>query len=203
MSDLIYQSSKPVFVHNLKNLAAILKAAAGDARTRGIEPSVILNARLSPDMHPLVRQVQIATDHAKGCCARLAGIENPVFADVETTFAELDERLRRTLGFLGGLKAKQFAGSETREITMQFPIGTMRFSGLEYLNGWALPNFYFHYVTAYSILRHNGVAIGKRDFLGPVPGMRMTGKIAKFMRANTKVKGKAKPKAKPTKRNKR
>lgn len=183
MSELIYQSSKPVFVHNLKNLSAVLKEAARDAKARGIDPAVILSARLAPDMHPLVRQVQIATDHAKGCCSRLAGVETPSFADVETTFAQLEDRLQRTLGFIGGLKQKQFAGSETREIAIQFPIGTIRFSGLDYLNGWALPNFYFHYVTAYNILRHNGVTIGKRDFLGAVPGMQMKGKIAKIMGA--------------------
>lgn len=188
MSELIYQSSKPVFVHNLKNLSALLKEAARDAKARGIDPAVILNARLAPDMHPLVRQVQIATDHAKGCCSRLAGVETPSFADVETTFPELEERLQRTLGFLGSLKAKQFAGGETREIKMQFPIGTIRFSGLDYLNGWALPNFYFHYVTAYNILRHNGVTIGKRDFLGAVPGMQMKGKIAKIMSAKPAAK---------------
>lgn len=188
MSDLIYQSSKAVFVHNLKNLSALLKEAARDAKSRGIDPAVILNARLAPDMHPLVRQVQIATDHAKGCCSRLAGVETPSFADVETTFAELEDRLQRTLGFIGGLKRKQFAGSETREIAMQFPIGKIKFSGVDYLNGWALPNFYFHYITAYNILRHNGVAIGKRDFLGAVPGMQMKGKIAKIMGAKPAAK---------------
>lgn len=188
MSDLIYQSSKPVFVHNLKNLSYLLKEAARDAKARGIDPAVILNARLAPDMHPLVRQVQIATDHAKGCCSRLAGVETPSFADVETTFAELEDRLHRTLGFIGGLKRKQFAGSETREIAIQFPIGKIKFSGLDYLNGWALPNFYFHYVTAYNILRHNGVTIGKRDFLGAVPGMQMKGKIARIMGAKPAAK---------------
>jgi uncharacterized protein len=181
MSDLIYQCSKPVFVHNLKNLAAILKLAAVDAKARGIEPAVLLNARLAPDMHPLTRQIQIATDNAKGCCARLAGVENPVFVDDETTFAELQARLQRTLGFLGGLKAAQFAGSETRKIVIQLPIGTLSFTGLDYLNGWALPNFYFHYSTAYNILRHNGTGLGKRDFLGTVPGITMKGKIAKIM----------------------
>jgi uncharacterized protein len=181
MSELMYRSSKPVFVHNLKNLSAILKTAARDAKTRGIEPTVILNARLSPDMFPLTRQVQIVTDHAKGCCSRLAGIETPVFADNETTFAQLEDRIQRTQGFLGGLKASQFAGSETREIVMQLPIGTLSFSGLDFLNGWSLPNFYFHYSAAYNILRHNGVAIGKRDFLGVVPGMKAKGKIAKMM----------------------
>jgi len=192
MSEIIYQCSQSVFVHNLKNLSAILKLAAADVKTRGIEPTVILNARLAPDMHPLTRQVQIATDNAKGCCARLAGVENPVFLDDETTFDELQARLQRTLSFLGGLKAAQFAGSESKEIVIQLPIGSLRFSGLDYLNGWALPNFYFHYSTAYNILRQNGVGIGKRDFLGTVPGMKMKGKIAKIMGARPAANGKRK-----------
>jgi hypothetical protein len=194
MSDLIYQCSQVVFVHNLKSLATILKLAASDAKARGIEPTVILNARLSPDMHPLTRQVQIATDQAKGCCSRLAGVENPVFVDDEATFAELQTRLKRTLTFLGSLKASQFAGSETRKIVIQLPIGSLNFTGINYLNGWALPNFYFHYATAYNILRHNGVGIGKRDFLGTVPGLQMKGKISKIMgvRSATKVRHKKK-----------
>jgi hypothetical protein len=196
MSDLIYQCSKPMFVHNLKNLAAILKKAAADAKARGIDPAVLLGARLSPDMFPLVRQVQVATDQAKGCCSRLAGVDNPVFVDDETTFAELDTRIKRTLDFIGGLKASQFAGSESREIVMQMPIGTLSFNGLDYLNGWALPNFYFHYSAAYNILRHNGVALGKTDFLGVAPGVKMKGKIAKMMgvKAGTKAVAKTKKK---------
>lgn len=187
MSDLIYQCSKPMFVHNLKNLAGILKKAASDAKARGIDPAVLLNARLSPDMFPLVRQVQIATDQAKGCCSRLAGVDNPVFVDDETTFAELDARIKRTLDFIKGLKASQFAGSESREIVMQMPIGTLSFSGLDYLNGWALPNFYFHYSAAYNILRHNGVGLSKTDFLGVAPGVKMKGKLAKMMGAKKAV----------------
>jgi hypothetical protein len=177
----MYQCSKPVFVHNLKNLSNILKLASRDARARGIEPEVFLNARLAPDMYTLTRQVQIATDHAKGCCARLAGIEIPVFKDDEASFAELEARLKRTLKFLGGFRARQFAGSDTREIVMQLSVGEISFSGLDYMNGFALPNFYFHCAAAYNILRHNGVGIGKLDFLGPVPGMKMKGKIARVM----------------------
>jgi hypothetical protein len=192
MSDLMYQSSKPVFVHNLKNVSGILKTAAHDAKARDIDPAVILNARLSPDMFPLTRQVQIVTDHAKGCCSRLAGVETPAFADIETTFAELEARIQRTLSFIGGLKASQFAGSESREIVMQLPIGTLSFSGVNFLNGWSLPNFYFHYSTVYNILRHNGVGIGKRDFLGVVPGMKAKGKIAKMMSAKPAAKAKKK-----------
>lgn len=192
MSELIYQCSKPMFVHNLKNLSGILKKTAKDAKARGIDLSVLLNSRLSPDMFPLVRQVQIATDHAKGCCARLAGVESPVFVDDETTFAELEARIKRTLGFLAELKEDQFAGSESREIKLQLPIGTLTFTGANYLNGWALPNFYFHYSAAYNILRHNGVGLSKSDYLGVMPGVKMTGKIAKMMGAKPAAKAKKK-----------
>ncbi len=178
----MYQSSKVVFAHNLKNLAAMLKTAAKHAKTKGIDPGVLLNARLAPDMLPLAKQVMIATDHAKGCCARLAGVDAPVFADNEATFEELQARIKRTLDFIGGLKAKQFEGSETKAIVMKIPVGTLNFdSALDYMNGWALPNFYFHLTTAYSILRHNGIELGKGDFLGAVPGMSATGKIAKLV----------------------
>lgn len=183
MSQLMYQASVAVFNHNLKNLAAILKLAARDAKARGFEPSVLLNARLAPDMFPLVRQVQVATDNAKGCSARLAGVDIPVYQDNETSFAELDQRIRTTRAFLRSLKPAQFAGSESREIAMNLPIGKLSFSGADYLNGWALPNFYFHYSAAYNILRHNGLNLGKLDYLGTVPGMTATGRIAKMMAA--------------------
>lgn len=189
MSELIYQSSKPVFVHNLKNLSRILKTAGKDAKTRGIDPSVLLNARLSPDMFPLTRQVQIATDHAKGCCSRLAGAETPSFADTEASFPELEARIKRTLGFLGELKASQFVGAEHKTIVLQLPRGTLSFTGADYLNGWALPNFYFHYAAVYNILRHNGVGVGKGDFMGRMPGVQMTGKIAKMMGGKSAAKG--------------
>jgi uncharacterized protein len=192
MSELMYQSSKPVFAHHLKNLSEILKTAARDAKARSIDPKVFLDARLSPDMFSLTRQVQIVTDHAKGCCSRLAGVETPVFVDNETTFDELEARIQRTLSFLAGLKASQFRGSDAKEIVMQLPIGTLSFNGLDFLNGWSLPNFYFHYATAYNILRHNGVGVGKRDFLGVVPGMKAKGKIAKMMAAKPTAKTKKK-----------
>lgn len=192
MNKIMYQCSVPVFIHNLKNLSAMLKIAARDARARGIEPSVLLNSRLAPDMLPLLRQVQIASDNAKGCCARLAGVPVPAFEDNESTFAELDTRIKRTLVFLRGLKPAQFTGSESREIVMKVPIGSMAFNGLDYLNGWALPNFYFHCSAAYNILRHNGVDIGKFDFLGPVPGMQVSGKIAKMMQERSAGRAKKK-----------
>lgn len=181
MSQQMYKSSAAVFTHNLKNLATVLKAAARDAKTRGIEPSVLLNSRLAPDMFPLIKQVQIVADNAKGCCARLAGVDVPVFEDNEANFADLDKRIKQTLAFIRSLKAAQFVGSESREVVMKMPIGTLAFNGMDYLNGWALPNFYFHYSAAYNILRHNGVSLGKRDFLGVVPGVKATGKIAKMM----------------------
>ena len=195
MSQFMHQSSKVMFTHHLKNLSAMLKAAAADAKARGIDPPVILNARLAPDMFPLIRQVQIATDHAKGCCGRLAGVELPVFKDDETTFAQLQERIKRVQSFLKSLKASQFAGSEDRLIELTLPIGSIRFSGADYLNGWALPNFYFHYSATYNILRHNGLQLGKRDYLGIAPGMQMTGKIAKMMGGKATPKAKAKKKA--------
>jgi hypothetical protein len=192
MSNLMYQGSAQAFTHNLKNLSAILKVAAANARARGIDPAVLLGARLAPDMHSLTRQVQMMSDNAKGCCARLAGVQPPAFEDTEATFAELEARIKRTLDFIRSLKPAQFAGSESRAIVMKMPIGTLSFSGADYLNGWALPNFYFHYTTTYSILRHNGVSLGKMNFLGHVPGMQMTGKIAKMMGAKPGAKAKKK-----------
>jgi hypothetical protein len=193
MSRIMFRASAQTFTHNLKNLSAILKLAAKDAKTRGIDPAVLLNSRLAPDMLPLTRQVQIATDHAKGACARLAGIESPVFKDEEATFAELEARIKKTLSFIRGLKAAQFEGSESREIKLKLSIGTLSFDGFDYLNGWALPNFYFHCTTAFDILRHNGVKIGKGDFIGRVPGMKATGKIAKMMGIKEAPKAAKKP----------
>jgi len=163
----IYQASVPVFLHTLTALAAVLDKAAAHAAQRKIEPSVLLNTRLFPDMFPLVRQVQLTADFAKGASARLAGIEVPKFADTETTFEEVKARIAKTVDFLKTLKPAQIDGSETREITI--PIGgqPQAFKGQAYLLHFALPNFFFHATTAYDILRQCGVEIGKRDFLGP------------------------------------
>jgi hypothetical protein len=177
----MYQLTAPVFIHNLKNLSAILKKAAKSAKDRGIDPQVLLQARLAPDMLPLVRQVQIVTDNAKGCCARLTGSEAPVFEDGDEDFAQLQKRITDTIRFIKGLKKQQFAGSEDRTVEMKLPIGKLSFTGQDYVKGWVFPNFYFHATTAYNILRHNGVDLGKADFLGLVPGMSATGKIAKMM----------------------
>jgi len=172
MSLSMYDASVPVFVHNLKVLAALLKKGAAHAKARGIDPAVLVNARLFPDMFPLARQVQIATDMAKGGGARLAGVEIPSLADTETTFPELQERVSRTLAFLKTLRPAQFEGSEARAIQLQLRIGKLEFSGAQYLLGWVLPNLYFHVTTTYNILRHNGVELGKADFLGRAPAAK-------------------------------
>ena len=166
MSLSMYQASIPGFLRMLGNLSAILHKAEAYAAERKIEPGVLINARLAPDMLPLVRQVQIATDGVKGCGARLAGIEIPSYADTESSFAELQERIAKTRAFLQGLDAAQFEGSEGKEITLTFPGVEMKFGGRDYLLGFVLPNFYFHVTTAYAILRHNGLQIGKMDYLG-------------------------------------
>jgi hypothetical protein len=157
--------SAPVFARMLNNLSSILAKAEQQAKTKGYDPGVLLNSRLAPDMFPLLRQVQIATDHAKGCVARLAGHQVEAIEDKETTFAELQARIKKVLAIVEGYKPEQFDGAETREITIKIPNAELKFSGLDYVNQWALPNFYFHMVTAYDILRANGVELGKRDFL--------------------------------------
>jgi hypothetical protein len=150
----------------LGNLAAILRTAAEHASSRKIDPSVFINARLFPDMFPLVKQVQIATDQAKGGVARLAGVDIPKFEDNEATFDELQARIAKTIAFLDAIKASQIDGSEERDIVLQLHETKLEFKGKAFLLGWVLPNFYFHVTTAYSILRHNGVDIGKKDYLG-------------------------------------
>jgi hypothetical protein len=165
MSLSMYQASNPVFVRMLKNLSVILTKAEVDAEARKIDPLVFANARLAPDMRPLTSQVQMATDSAKGCAARLAGVEVPSFPDVETTFAELRDRIARTVAFIESVPADKIDGSEGREVVMKFPNREMKFTGQDYLLTFALPNFMFHVTTAYAILRHNGVSIGKMDFL--------------------------------------
>ena len=166
MTISMYQASVPYFLHMLGNLKKLLAKGAAHAEAKKFDPMVLFNARLAPDMLPLVRQVQIASDNAKGCAARLAGIDPPKFDDSETTYAQLTERIDKTLAFLKTVKKEQVDGSEGRDIVLKFPNQTFEFKGLGYLTGFAIPNFTFHVVTAYNILRHNGVAIGKSDFLG-------------------------------------
>lgn len=162
----MYQASVPVFVRMLGNLTAILDKAAAHAAARKIDDAVLLGARLYPDMFPLSRQVQLATDFARGTAARLAGLEPPSAEDKEQTFVELSARVDGTLAYLRTLPAAQIDGSETREITRTIRGVTRTFNGQDYLLRYALPNFYFHLSTAYGILRHNGVEIGKTDFIG-------------------------------------
>jgi uncharacterized protein len=163
----MYQASVPVFVRTLTNLSAILDKAVHHAAQRKIEPSVLLGTRLFPDMFPLLRQVQLTSDFAKGTAARLAGAEVPKFPDTETSFEDLKTRITRTIDFVKSFKPGQIDGSEEREITI--PIGGQphSFKGQAYLLHQAMPNFYFHATATYAILRHCGVEVGKRDFLGP------------------------------------
>ena len=166
MAISMYQASVPVFQKMLKNLDGILDKAVASAETRKFDPAVLLNARLAPDMYPFTRQVQIATDHAKGGPARLAGLEPPKFEDKETSFAELKARIARVQEYLATLTPARIDGSEERKIVLKFGPREFEFVGLPYLTQFVLPNFYFHYTTAYAILRHNGVDVGKRDFVG-------------------------------------
>jgi hypothetical protein len=167
----MYQASVPVFSQMLKALSGVLDKAEAHATAKKIDPAALLNARLFPDMFALTRQVQLASDFAKGPAARLAGLTAPSFEDTESTFPELKARIEKTLAFLGTLKPEQIDGSEGREITIKLRDKLVTFAGQTYLIHFALPHFYFHVTTAYDILRHNGVEIGKRDFIGSVPGM--------------------------------
>ncbi len=162
----MYQASVPIFIRMLGNLSAILGKAAAYAEAKKIDPAVLINARLAPDMRPLSFQVQTACDNAKGCAARLAGIEAPSHPDTETTFAELQARITKTIDFLQSVSAAQVDGSEERTIILKMRAQEVQFQGQAYLLTFALPNFYFHITTAYAILRHNGLEIGKADFLG-------------------------------------
>jgi hypothetical protein len=166
MSLSMYQASIPVFIRVLGNLSEILDKAAAYAAAKKIDPAVLINARLAPDMLALARQVQIATDGVKGCAARLAGIAIPSFADTETTFPELQARIAKTVDFLNSVRAEQIDGSETRQITIKLRGKDTVFDGQAYLLTYVNPNFYFHVTTAYDILRHNGLEIGKMDYLG-------------------------------------
>ena len=166
MAMSMYQASVPAFLQMLSSLSAILDKAEAFAPERRIDPAVLLGWRLAPDMFPLVRQVQIATDQAKGCCARLAGVEIPKYADDETTFADLKRRIARTIDFVQGFKPGDIDGSEEREISLTAGSRELRFNGQQYLVSFVLPNFYFHVTTAYGVLRHCGLPIGKRDFMG-------------------------------------
>lgn len=167
MSLSMYQASVPVFLRMLSNLAIVLDKTMAHVTARKIEPAALLGARLYPDMFPLIRQVQLAADFAKNSAARLAGVDLPKFADTETSFEELKARIAKTTEFLNTLKPGQIDGTEQKEITFPVAGQPTTFQGQQYLFNSALPNFFFHLTTAYAILRHNGVDLGKRDFLGP------------------------------------
>lgn len=167
MSLSMHQASIPVLTRHLTILGKLLAKGEADAEARKIEPNVYLNARLAPDMFPLTRQVQIASDVSKGAGARLAGVEAPSFADTEASFAELQERIKKTIAFLEGLKSNQIDGSEEKPIELKVGGRELKFAGRDYLFGFALPNLYFHVTAVYAILRHNGVKLGKNDYLDP------------------------------------
>lgn len=167
MSFSMYDAAIPPMIRSLENLSKILDKAVAQAKTEDKDVKTYLEARLAPDMHPFTRQIQIASDAAKNV-ARLAGDEPPSFPDTETTFPELKDRIARTIAFLKSVPKEKVEGSETRKITLKFPNGSYDFSGRDYLTGFVLPNFYFHVTTAYGLLRHKGINIGKMDFLGGV-----------------------------------
>jgi len=166
MSISMYQASAPRFARLLRNLSAILAKAQAHADAKKLDAAALTGYRLFPDMFPLTRQVQIACDTAKGAVARLAGMEPPKHEDTEQSFADLQARIAKTLDFVESVKADKIDGSETREVVLKMRAGELRLKGLDYLLSHAYPNFYFHVTTAYNILRHNGVEIGKRDFVG-------------------------------------
>lgn len=167
MTISMYKASVPQIIRALRNLAAIMEKGAAHAEAKGIEPTVLVNSRLYPDMFPLVKQVQIVSDLARRGVARLASAEAPVMEDTETTFPELIERLQKSIAYLETFSEEQVNGTEEKDITI--PVGkgeSMTFPGWTYLSFFLMPNVYFHVTTAYDILRHNGVEVGKRDFLG-------------------------------------
>ncbi|HTV80197.1 MAG TPA: DUF1993 domain-containing protein [Steroidobacteraceae bacterium] len=161
----VYTMTVETFLPLLNKLAKQLDKATAYAAAKKFDTSVLANARLAPDMFSLIKQVQLATDFAKSGTARLAGIDPPKFEDNEQTFDELQSRIRKTIDFVSGVKADSFKGAEDRDIVIPLRDTKLEFKGLDYLRNWALPNFYFHLTAAYSILRHNGVDLGKRDFL--------------------------------------
>ena len=162
----MYQASIPQFTKMLTNLSSILKKGEEFVNAKGIDEAVLIEGRLAPDMFPLPKQVQVACDQVKNGMARLAGVEPPKFDDNETTFAQLQERIAKTIAFANSLKPTQIDGTEAKEIKFSIKEWSFEFVGEQYLLTWIIPNFYFHITTAYDILRHNGVEIGKTDYLG-------------------------------------
>ncbi len=165
----MYETLVPIANRMLGNLSAILDKGAAFADAKKFDAAVLVNARLAPDMFPLSRQVQIACDMTKGAAARLSGSEIPKFDDTETTIPELKARIAKTLAFVNSIPAAKFAGSEDAKIVLNMRSGDLHFNGLDYLRFFVLPNLYFHVTTTYAILRHNGVELGKPDFVGGNP----------------------------------
>ncbi len=168
MKASMHALSIEIFTSALTNLSALLRKGADSATARKFDPAVLVGSRLAPDMFPLSRQVQIACDLAKNSAARLAGQEAPRFEDNEKTMEELQARIARTLDYLGSIPASALEGCETRDIKVPAGERTLEFKGLAFIQRWAIPNVFFHVTTTYNILRHNGVDVGKRDFLGPI-----------------------------------
>jgi uncharacterized protein len=166
MTISMYQASTPRFASMLRNLSALIDKAEAHCAAKKIDAAALTTFRLYPDMFPFTRQIQIACDTAKGAVARLAGAEIPKYEDTEQTLAELKARIARTLDFIESVSAARIDGSEEKEIVLAMRSGERRFKGMQYLLGHAYPNFYFHLTTAYVILRHNGVEVGKGDFIG-------------------------------------
>jgi hypothetical protein len=166
MTISMYQASAPRFANILNNLAAILDKAQAHCEAKKIDPLALTAFRLYPDMLPFTRQITIACDTAKGAVARLAGVEVPKHEDTETGFAELKARIAKTVDFIGTIRPAQVDGSEDKTIVLKLGSREQTFKGLQYLLGFAQPNFYFHATAAYAILRHNGVELGKRDYIG-------------------------------------
>jgi len=162
----MYSMSHDVFKKSLTQLVHIMEKGVANAEARKFDTGVLVAARLAPDMLPFTKQIQLTSDFAKNSMARLAGIDPPKFEDSETTMDELLARVKKTLDYIGTVPASALEGSETRDIKIPLRDRTLELKGLPFLQNWALPNFFFHYVTAYNLLRHNGVDIGKRDFLG-------------------------------------
>ena len=166
MTISMYQASVPVFLRQFSALSAILDKGVAFAASTGMDESELIDTRLAPDMAALPKQIQIASDSAKGCVSRLAGVDAPSFSDDETTFPELQARIAKTVAYLNTFTPEQLDGTEAKQIELKFGANAITLDGQSFLLHFALPNFFFHVTTAYGILRHSGVAIGKMDFLG-------------------------------------
>jgi hypothetical protein len=166
MKNSMHAMSHGVFKKALTQLLFVMDKAVANAKVRNFDTSVLVGSRLAPDMLPFSRQIQLASDFAKNSMARLAGADAPKFEDTESTMDELVERVKKTIEYIDSVSPASVEGSETRDIKIPLRDRTVEFKGLAFLQYWAIPNFFFHHVTAYNLLRHNGVDIGKRDFLG-------------------------------------